>query len=233
MRWRRRKNKDDAAREVLYNAPEDLGRAELWYEERVILVRRALADGHYSEAYRMIADHRLSNGVAFAGGEFLAGWILLTYLREERAAYGHFMRLYNRVSSPISRARGAYWSGRAARAMGRIASAQKWLEAAASHPEIYYGQLAFEALGRAFRLQAASAPQADSGEREDFHADELVVIVRQLGNARPVRARNRVSLRNGSAGKYRAGAAHGRPAGAPSRASQAGHLHRQARPDRR
>lgn len=180
MRWRRRKNKDDAAREVLYNAPEDLGRAELWYEERVILVRRALADGHYGEAYRMIADHRLSNGVAFAEGEFLAGWILLTHLRDERTAYGHFLRLYNRVSSPISRARGAYWSGRAARAMGMIAPAQKWLEAAASHPEIYYGQLASEALGRELRLRAASAPQADSGEWKDFHADELVVIVRQL-----------------------------------------------------
>ena len=180
MRWRRRKNRDDEAIEILTNAPSDLGNAERWFEERAILARRALAGGHYSEAYRMIAGHRLDEGAKFAEGEFLAGWIQLKFLNDPRIAYGHFERLYESVSYPVSRARGAYWAGRAASAMGKTTEAHSWYEKAGEHPETYYGQLAARAMGKAPALGDVSETGTNDFQWRKFAEDELVVTVSQL-----------------------------------------------------
>ena len=45
-------------------------------------------------------------------------------------SYTHFTGLYTGVTSPISKARGAYWAGRAAEEMGDLATAQNWYRAA-------------------------------------------------------------------------------------------------------
>src|SRR3546814_613451 len=99
---------------------------ERWAQEARILARRALAEGHYSDAARLVAGNRLEDGVEFAESEFLAGWVRLTFLREPQAAYRHFETLYDGVSYPISRARGAYWAGRAAAMRGDEAGAAAW-----------------------------------------------------------------------------------------------------------
>ena len=73
LRWRRRKGRDSSARELLVTPPEVLVRLELWSRERSILARRALRDGHVTEAYGLVKDHGLSRGRAFAEAEWLAG----------------------------------------------------------------------------------------------------------------------------------------------------------------
>jgi soluble lytic murein transglycosylase len=114
LRWRRIKGRDVEAREILNHPPKDLVRPELWWQERAIQVRRALANGEASVAYKLAAHHGLSRGAAFADAEFLSGWIALRFLGNSTAAQKHFEALYAHVSYPVSVARGAYWAGRAA-----------------------------------------------------------------------------------------------------------------------
>jgi soluble lytic murein transglycosylase len=147
LRWRRRKGKDQSARELLFDAPIATTNQEQWAAERLILARRALVQGHYSEAKRMVATHGLTSGGKFAEAEFLAGWISLAFLDEPKVAYQQFTRLYNGVSYPISRARGAYWAGQAAAAGNDPEDAQRWWTVAAEFPATFYGQQALAALG--------------------------------------------------------------------------------------
>ena len=51
--------------------------------------------------------------------------------------------------------KGYYWAGRAARRPGEPVEANAYFEQAAAYPELFYGQLALERLGRAVPAPAA------------------------------------------------------------------------------
>jgi soluble lytic murein transglycosylase len=186
LKWRRKAGLDDAARLVLLDPPAAMAalpqwpQGDLWAQEGQILARRALSDGHVSDAYRLAASHKLDAGVEFAESEFLAGWIGLSLLRDTKTALGHFSRLYDNVRFPISRARGAFWAGEAAAAPGATEQARDWYQRASKFPTTYYGQAALKALGEPLpkvRIDAAAAPAA----REAFERRDIVAVVRQLG----------------------------------------------------
>lgn len=142
LRWRRHKGRDKGAQDILFQAPEALGRAKMWWRERVIQARKALKQGSVTDAYRLANEHGQIEGSTFAEAEWLAGWIALRFLGEDETAFGHFARLYDAVFMPISRARAAYWAGRAAEAMEDAEGAVLWFILAAQHSGTYYGQLA-------------------------------------------------------------------------------------------
>jgi soluble lytic murein transglycosylase len=183
LRWRRRKGKYDAALEMLGSAPARPARPERWWTERSYLARQALVRGDISVAYRTARDHGQSNGVGFAEGEWLAGWIALRFLGESEIAAAHFQSMYEAVSYPISRARGAYWAGRAAEAMGERAAATKWYRSAATHATTYYGQLAAARLGIRTTASLPEAPPIAATEVKAFSGRELVRVVRLLAEA--------------------------------------------------
>lgn len=180
LRWRRRKGLDESAREILFAPPRVIPNPEDWWDERGILARRALADGYVSEAYRLARDHGLSQGVAFAEGEWLAGWVALDFLRDPTMALSHFARLYQGVTMPVSRARGAYWAGRAAAALGDKEGARQWYRAAMAHPTTFYGQLAALKVEREAVLTLAPDPAPDPEAADAFEANELVRAARLL-----------------------------------------------------
>src|SRR5262249_51224129 len=163
MHWRRRKEAYDSATEILLNAPRDLVRPDVWWPDRQILARRALADGKAQLAYRLVSRHGLSDGTAYAEAEFLAGWIAFRFLHDPQTGYDHFVRLYNGVTKPISRARGAYWAARAAQDLESQQRATAWFNTAAELPMTYYGQLAATQLGAdpAARLVAEPPPKPE------------------------------------------------------------------------
>jgi soluble lytic murein transglycosylase len=84
------------------------------------------------------------------------------------------------VVSPISRARAAYWAGRATEAMGNAKEAEEWYRAAAYHPTTYYGQLAAAQIhpDRVLRLPPPHVASAE--ERREFGRHEVVRAVRIL-----------------------------------------------------
>jgi soluble lytic murein transglycosylase len=187
-RWRRRKGMDDGAYNLLKDVPADAPFAKKWWVERSIMARRLLAKGHISEAYRLAKANGLSSGARYVEAEWLAGWIALRQLKEPKVAHRHFTRIAKRVSYPISRARAAYWAGRAAEAAGDQAAAETSFEAASIHDTTYYGQLAAARKSGSTTLRSTDViPTA--AETETFERDDRVQAVRILNQ---VGARARV-----------------------------------------
>jgi soluble lytic murein transglycosylase len=177
VRWRRRNEHYDDAIALLGTAPADPVRPEAWAVEREILARYALADGNAQAAYRIASEHRLTTGAHFAELEFLAGWVALRFLHQPDMAYDHFVRLYDQVELPISRARGAYCSARAAEEMNYHQLADSWYATAAEQITTYYGQLAAAQIG-APGASLVVEPQPTEAEAAAFEARDLVKATR-------------------------------------------------------
>lgn len=184
LRWRRKKNKDNAA-ELFVGLPDVVPHPDRWWDERDIIARRLLRKGHITEAYDIASRHGLTTKHAadHAAAEWLSGWIALSFLNEPKIARDHFKKMYDGVSFPVSRARGAYWTGRAYEAQGNAEQATIWFTAAANHPTAYYGQLAAAKLkpGEGLRLHPEAAIPEDI--RQQFNNHELVRAVRMLAAA--------------------------------------------------
>ena len=184
LRWRRRADLTDGALEMLARQPDTLTRPRLWWTERNILARRLFNAGAYRSAYDIASGHRQTEGFPKSQAEWLSGWIALRFLSEPATALRHFQELYGNVTSPISLARGAYWSARANESLGNAAEAERWYRAAAEHPIAFYGQLAADRLGRPTVPALPSDPLLSQTEAAAFEASELVRAARafhQLG----------------------------------------------------
>ena len=182
VRWRRLKGKDAGARELLLDPPAELGRPGKWWFEQSYQIREAIKRGLFDEAYAIASRHGQTADGPFSEAEWLAGWLALRFLNRPKDASRHFQAMYERVRFPISRARAAYWSGRAAEASGDGSLAAEWFRRAAGHPTTFYGQLAGKVVSVDSRLPDAE-PAIAPEERERFEARTLVQAVRILGEA--------------------------------------------------
>ncbi|WP_316976409.1 lytic transglycosylase domain-containing protein [Shumkonia mesophila] len=185
LRWRRKKGRYEAARELLKGLPPDPLYPRKWWIERDILARRALDDGSITDAYRIAKEHGLkpteANAREYADAEWMAGWIALRLLGDHAVALDHFVAMYQVVQYPISRARGAYWAGRAAEAMGMLRVANLWYAAAAHLPTTFYGQLALAKLAPESPLKFPADPQPTAEEAAAFKKHELARAIEILG----------------------------------------------------
>lgn len=179
VRWRRIKDRDQDAYDLLKTVPATAPHPEMWWNERAILARRLLTKGHVSEAYQLTKAHGLSEGVRYVEAEWLSGWIALRYLREPKAALEHFQRIDRYVSYPISKARAAYWAGRAAEDADDEAAATEYFRRAARYDTTYYGQLAVARTAGSMSLTPAQAAPTDKEIRQ-FEADGRVSVLRML-----------------------------------------------------
>ena len=143
-------------------------------------VRDAIEARQYTRALGMLKNHGQKSGIGFAQAEWLAGWVLLEKKNSPSKAYKHFEGLYNGVSYAISRARAAYWAGRAAEALGNGSLAASWYQKAAGFPATFYGQLAYVKSypGQALELPAVSHPS--SSEVKQFAAGNSLISIMKL-----------------------------------------------------
>ncbi|MGE5147564.1 MAG: transglycosylase SLT domain-containing protein, partial [Candidatus Eiseniibacteriota bacterium] len=148
--------------------------------ERAIQARRLLREGDAQGAYALARDHRQSGDGDFAEAEWLAGWIALRFTKNAALAREHFARLAAVATYPVSKARAAYWLGRAAQDMGDAQAANRAYTEAAGFPTTFYGQFAGARLGRATFVLPASV-EATPAEKAAFDKDELVRAARLLG----------------------------------------------------
>ncbi len=180
LRWRRRKGRMDEAIALLDTPDMQLSHPELWWKERAILARRAINDGDYPLAYRLAAEHRSTEGAAFAEAEWIAGWVALRYLKDPPKAFPHFERMYKGVGYPVSVSRAAYWAGRAAEEGGQRGIASQWYFSASKHPASFYGQLAAEKIDADKRPRLPPEPIIAGDLRDIFERTELPKIIRML-----------------------------------------------------
>ncbi|HIJ37805.1 MAG TPA: lytic transglycosylase domain-containing protein [Rhodospirillaceae bacterium] len=180
VRFRRQLDRDEQAIELLKHPGHDQSHPEMWWSERAILARRALQRGAITQAYTIASEHRQKEGTGFADAEWFAGWIALRFLSDHEEALRHFQRLYDNVGSPHSRARGAYWTGRALEVLGRQDEAIHWFNIAGQNITSFYGQLAASKLNPEQQWPLPADPVPNAEDIRDFEHHELVRAAHML-----------------------------------------------------
>lgn len=193
IRYFRRIEEEPRAIAIARSAPTDaasLRNPERWWDEQNLLMRWALKNRQYADAYAMAAHHGLEAGTAnFAEAEFNAGWIALRFLNDAARAEQHFAALTGNVSAPISLSRGLYWLARAAEARGDKDLAATRYEKAAEQIYTFYGQLAAEKIGGpALEKAFEESPPATPEEKARFGSRPAVAALRMLTDIRDDRA---------------------------------------------
>lgn len=116
---------------------------------------------------------------------WLGGTKALWNLGDGTTAAPLFARYGDAAKTPLTKAKGYYWAGRAARQAGDQASAARYFEMAARWPDYYYGQLALSALGRPMPAFAGlPQPAMDASQRAEFEARPVVQAIRALAKNR-------------------------------------------------
>lgn len=185
VQWRRQNGEDRGAIELLLQAPPagQTTTPGAWWKERHIMARRMIEQNNWREAYRLASTHGLPSGTAdFAAAEFLAGWIALRHTNQAYKAFEHFEKLFNGTATPISKARGAYWAGRASEALNSRDIAVQWYQVAARYQTTFYGQQAAERIGLPLTL-ASDKPAIDNMTRNVFENRDVVQATRLLHRA--------------------------------------------------
>ncbi len=151
VQWLRQYNKADEAGKLILTAPknpEALVNLDQWWLERRLLVRKLLDEHDAHAAYRVARDAAPPmRGFYRVDAHFTAGWVALRFLHDPKTAAGHFAHIVEGTANPHALARGGYWQGRAAEAMGQQAQAKAFYESAGQYTTTYYGQLARARLG--------------------------------------------------------------------------------------
>jgi soluble lytic murein transglycosylase len=112
---------------------------------------------------------------------WLGGTNALWEMRDGASAAPLFERYGKAARTPLTRSKGFFWAGRAARQAGLEEDARRYFEMAAEFPHYYYGQLALDALGRPMPSFAQlPALEVDAATRAEFEARPLVRAIRSV-----------------------------------------------------
>ncbi|HET7709553.1 MAG TPA: lytic transglycosylase domain-containing protein [Sphingomicrobium sp.] len=129
-----------------------------------------------------ISDQPLGVRDAYTSLVWLGGTAAWSGLNRPADAAVLFQR-YSRAGKSLQvTTKGLYWAGRASLAAGRAGDASGYFQRAAAYPELFYGQLALERLGRKVPApnqiaSAAVTPQA----RAEFASRRLVRAMQLVG----------------------------------------------------
>jgi soluble lytic murein transglycosylase len=137
----------------------------------------ALPDG------AVVADQPLGVRDDYTNLAWLGGSVALERMRQPQSAIALFDRYARAGRSLQVQTKGDYWAGRAALAGGNFQSASAYFQRAAAYPDLFYGQLALERLGRPVLPPPAALPQytTTSVQRAAFNSRRIVQAFRLLG----------------------------------------------------
>ena len=188
------------------NAAQDLGaRAhhfiykpadpERFYEMLLLLAQDAANDRDWQNVYNItrqiddvlpagaeVADQPLGVRDDYTSLAWLGGSVALDRLRQPANALSMFDRYARAGRSLQVQTKGDYWAGRAALGAGHFQTATSYFQRAAAYPDLFYGQLALERLGRPVPPPPAALPQytTTSVQRAAFNSRRLVQALRLL-----------------------------------------------------
>ncbi len=184
VEWHRRHDRPKEAAEALLTLDPEAtaGDADEWWIERRIVSRDLIEAGNAKLAYAVAASQRGGSVETRQEAAFHAGWYALRFLGDPAKAIPHFEDLQEVSGKPISRARAAYWLGRAEEAAGRLEDARRHYGVAAADEVTFYGQLARVKLGKA-GLELPPLPDPTDADRKAFSENELVRAIGLLNAA--------------------------------------------------
>ena len=196
--WLRKAGQVSAARALLAqpralaHSPPAPGK---WLETLLAAARGAAADRDWLTAYRIagqlddaypagtvIVDRPVGERDDYTSLAWLGATTALDKLNRPADAASLFVKYARGGRSGQVLTKGFYWAGRAALAAGNADQANSHFNEASSYPELFYGQLSLERLGRSVPAPSglAEAPIGES-ERAAFQRLGLVEAVRLLG----------------------------------------------------
>ena len=197
-RYLREGGMESAARQLfarprtLTHRPHDVKR---FMEMQLLLARGAASDRQWQTAYNIarqiddlmapgtnVADQSLGIRDEYTSLAWLAGTTALDALGQPADALVMFDRYARGGRSLQVVSKGLYWAGRAAVAAGRLPESSLYFQRAAAYPELFYGQLALERVGRPVPAPAPAPPLVTLGpaQRSAFESNRLVHAVRQI-----------------------------------------------------
>lgn len=197
-RYLRESGSELAARQ-LFARPHQFSRKpadpERFLDMMVLLAKGAEKDRQWQLAYDIgrQADSIFANGADislksygirdnFTTLTWTAGMAALERLNRPREAIYAFDRYASGGRSLQVKTKGWYWAGRAAAQAADHARAMSYFERAAATPELFYGQLALERLGRVVPAPAgAPSLLLTDAQRRAFQQKRLVQATRLLG----------------------------------------------------
>ena len=169
---------------------------ERFYDMLQMLANDAANDRDWQTAYNItrqiddalpagadVADQPLGVRDDYTNLAWLGGSVALDRMRQPSSALAMFDRYARAGRSLQVQTKGDYWAGRAALAAGQFKTATSYFQRAAAYPDLFYGQLALERIGRAVPPPPAALPQytTTSVQRAAFNSRRLVQALRTLG----------------------------------------------------
>lgn len=130
-----------------------------------------------------IADQPIGVRDDYTTLAWLAGTVALDRMNRPASAVPMFDRYAQAGKSLQVQTKGSYWAGRAALAAGRADDANGYFARAAAYPDLFYGQLALERLGRSVAAPPAALPQfvTTQLQRTAFDGRRVVQAIKLLG----------------------------------------------------
>ena len=155
-----------------------LVRPDVWWRERRIVMQDLIEARQPDLAYQLVAALPGSSAGDDAEAAFRAGWIALRYLNTPDRAEPHFRQILEIGTTPITRARGYYWLGRALSAQGDATGANQAYAQAMNYGETFYGQAASTITGLPIRFEQVPSAQ-DPAHGFFAYADTLYTLDRR------------------------------------------------------
>ena len=198
-RWLRANNYGAAAQQLAareHNFTVKPADPERFFDLLIQLANDAVGDRNWSTAYNIasqiddvlrtgttVADQPLGIRDDYTTLAWLSGTVALDRMNRPQSAIAMFDRYAQGGKSLQVLTKGNYWAGRASLAAGRLQQANGYFDRAAAYPELFYGQLALERLGRSVAPPPAAMPQyvTTQLQRTAFGSRRLVQAVRLLG----------------------------------------------------
>jgi soluble lytic murein transglycosylase len=168
---------------------------ERFYEMLLLIAGDAMDSREWSKVYNIarqiddvlpagvvVADQPLGVRDEYTNLAWLGGRIALDRLHQPSNALAMFDRYARAGRSLQVQTKGDYWAGRAALAAGHVQTASTYFQRAAAYPDLFYGQLALERLGRSVPAPPPALPQytTTSIQRAAFNSRRLVQALRTL-----------------------------------------------------
>jgi soluble lytic murein transglycosylase len=177
-----------------HNFTERPADPERWYEMLLILANGAVQDRQWHYAYNIarqlddafpsgtpIADQTYGVRDDYTSLAWIAGRVALDRIGNPGNAVAMFYRYAYGGKSLQVTTKGFYWAGRASLAAGRPGDASAYFQRAALYPDLFYGQLALERLGRSVPAPGYTADVAATDPtRVAFAQNRLVRAYRQM-----------------------------------------------------
>ena len=197
-RYLRANNYSDAARDLAarpHSFTYQAADPERFYEMLLLVANDAAQDRQWDTVFNIgrhlsdalppgtdISQQPVGIRDDYTSLTWLAGTTALDRLNRPSSAIAMFDAYARGGRSLQVQTKGYYWAGRAALAAGQLPLANSYFQRAAAFPELFYGQLALERLGRSVSAPPTSAVQYTTTpvQRAAFNNRPLVQAVRLL-----------------------------------------------------